>query len=454
MPSAPSSTRSDRLPPRLLPLLYFGLAHVCLAAAWLTVALDPHGVAGFFYHPRMVFVVHLVTLGWITSSILGALYLVGPMALATPMPAEGGDWASFVLYLLGGSGVVFHFWIDELSGVGLSGILVLLAVAQVAAKFLTGLASSRVPVAVKAHFVLAFVNFAVAAFMGMLLAFNKLFAFLPGYVLTNVSAHAHLAALGWATMMIFAAGYRLMPMFLPSAMPQGKGVWASAVIFEAGLAGLFVALAARSPWRAVFAAVTAAGIAVFFAQVVWMRRHPRPAPKKLKRPDWGVFQALSALAYLALAVVLGLVLAFSETARASSALVMLYGTCALVGFLAQIVAGMSGRLVPIYAWMRASLEAPPARTPHDLPHRGLQAAAFFLWSAGVPALALGLTLNLASLLSVGGWTLLAAVLAGAANIVRVIRVAPERPDTSEVSARQDAASSETDVSPASRPLVD
>jgi hypothetical protein len=34
-------------------------------------------VAGFFYHSWMVAIVHLITLGWITCSILGAIYIVG-----------------------------------------------------------------------------------------------------------------------------------------------------------------------------------------------------------------------------------------------------------------------------------------------------------------------------------------------------------------------------------------
>jgi hypothetical protein len=59
----------------------FRAAHVALALAFGAVALDPHGVSGFFYHSRMLGIVHLVTLGWITASILGSLYLVGPIAL-------------------------------------------------------------------------------------------------------------------------------------------------------------------------------------------------------------------------------------------------------------------------------------------------------------------------------------------------------------------------------------
>jgi hypothetical protein len=50
-------------PTRILPLLYFAAARVTLAAAFAAVALDPHSVAGFFYHTRIVAIVHLVTLG-------------------------------------------------------------------------------------------------------------------------------------------------------------------------------------------------------------------------------------------------------------------------------------------------------------------------------------------------------------------------------------------------------
>ena len=76
-----SAAPRTHLPPRLLPVLYFTTAHLALAFAFGAVALDPRGVSGFFYHARMLGIVHLVTLGWITASILGSLYVVGPIAL-------------------------------------------------------------------------------------------------------------------------------------------------------------------------------------------------------------------------------------------------------------------------------------------------------------------------------------------------------------------------------------
>ena len=59
--STPLEQRLDRLPDRRLPVVYFVFAHLCLLAACLAFATAPRALVGFFYHPKMVAVVHLVT---------------------------------------------------------------------------------------------------------------------------------------------------------------------------------------------------------------------------------------------------------------------------------------------------------------------------------------------------------------------------------------------------------
>ena len=84
------------------------------------LVVSPGLPAGFFHHPRMVALVHLVTLGWITSSILGAFYIVGPLALRMPLPAGTLDRLAFAAYAGGVAGMVSHFWIGEYSGMAWS----------------------------------------------------------------------------------------------------------------------------------------------------------------------------------------------------------------------------------------------------------------------------------------------------------------------------------------------
>jgi hypothetical protein len=105
--------------------------------------------------------------------------------------------------------------------------------------------------------VLSYVNFWLAASMGLLIATDKAVHFLPGFVLSNVFAHAHLAALGWATMMVVGVGYRLLPMIFPSKIPSGSN--ASAILLETGIVGLFTTLLLRSAWTIAFGVTIVAG---------------------------------------------------------------------------------------------------------------------------------------------------------------------------------------------------
>ena len=84
------------------------------------VGADPLAVAGFFYHSRMVAIVHLVTIGWIAMSILGNVYVVLPMAFGRPLPARKGDYAAYAFVVIGLIGMVAHFWLAEFSGMAWS----------------------------------------------------------------------------------------------------------------------------------------------------------------------------------------------------------------------------------------------------------------------------------------------------------------------------------------------
>jgi len=217
MPETPRS----QLPPRQLPILYFGVAHVALALACLAVAVDPRGVSGFFYHSRMLAIVHLVTPGWITTSILGSLYIVGPIALRAWIPATWLDYTAFILVLVGIVGMVGHFWLEEYGGMAWSAIAVGSAIVAVGMHVATCLSRASLHRAISAHIVLAFVNILGAATLGVLIGFDKVYHFLPGFVLSNVIGHAHLAAIGCAAMMVVGIACRLLPMILPAAMPNG-----------------------------------------------------------------------------------------------------------------------------------------------------------------------------------------------------------------------------------------
>lgn len=406
-------------------MAYFTWGALCLAAAFAIIAWRPASIAGFYYHPRLVTVVHLVTLGWISGSILGALYLVAPMALRTPLPSLALDRWACAAFIIGTAGTVSHFWIEEPWGVASAGFLVWLAFLRMTYRILRELRRAPVPIEIRLHFVLALVNILLAGGLGLSIALDKRLDLLPGFVLDHVFAHAHLAALGWATMMVMAAGYRLLPMLLPAAMPQGAAVWGTAIAMQVGVLGLSAGLFLKAPWTPAFGLVVVLAILLFFGRVAWMLRHRRRPPAALRRPDFGVLHAVSALICLALAAILGIALLLRPDAPWRIAAAMTYGALGLVGFLSQMIVGVANRLLPLFSWLQAFAGSgfrrqPPS--PHEVSSRALQRLVFGLWSVGVPSLAIGLGRSHLELLRWGAVALLLAVLANLAQQRRVLRV--------------------------------
>ncbi|MHC4931024.1 MAG: hypothetical protein ACYTGV_02390 [Planctomycetota bacterium] len=415
--------KPEILPPRLLPTVYFGAGHLALALALLLVALEPERVAGFFLHARMLMVVHLITLGWITTSVLGATYIVGPIALRMPMPARVLDWIICVGTLLGAAGVVAHFWLDSYAGVAWSGGLLGGVFLLMAGRVLRALKGARAPGAVRLHIGLAYGNIVLAALLGTLLAMQN-----KSRPLTEVYGHAHVAALGWAIMMVVGVGYRLLPMFLPAAPPAGPLPWASAILLELGVLGFVLSFFTDGLPTVIFALSFAAGITAFMINGVRMLFRRLPAPKKLRTPDIGLLHTGQALVYLLLTVAVGLFLAHSKQPRPDW--FMVYGVFGLLGFLGQIILGIGMRLFPMFAFTEAwagggFVSLPP--NPHEMPVRPLQYAALALWSAGVPLLAYGLFRDMHGIVSTAAWLLFAGTLAAGFNAARVVAIAFHRP---------------------------
>jgi hypothetical protein len=411
-------------PPSRLPLLYFAYAHLCLAAALAALAAFPHSFYGFFYHPRMLAAVHLVTLGWITSHIVGALYMIAPMALRTRLVTNRADTFAFWSYAIGVTGMVAHFWIGELRGMVWGALLVLGTLLLIGVRVVSALRGAPIHAGIKLHYWLAFVNVAAAATLGILLGLHRLRPFLRLEPLEGVFAHAHLAALGWATMTVFGSAYRLLPMMLPSAPPPAASGWGSALLLETGVLGLVAGFLGGHDATWLFAAVAAASVAWFLGVVTWLLRHRRRAGPGLPRLDLTRLHVVQALVYLVATTVLGLALAFAPRSTDTLRLAKVYGVCGLLGFFGSMILGVAGRHVPVLIWTRAMLATgPPARSPYRLRSPVLAAIELGAWSCGVPLLAFALWRESPPTLSFAGWLLLAAVAASAVSQIGALRSA-------------------------------
>lgn len=419
---------SQRGPSRL-PAAYFAFSHLCLALAFVLLAVFSHKAAGFFYHPWMMVPVHLVTLGWLSASILGALYIIAPMALRSRLAEGRTDWAALIAFVCGLGGMLAHFWINSYGGMLWSACGVIFAFGWVGWRTVTALGKAKVALGVKLHLILAFVNVLGVAFLGVMMAFAKLGFPLWGLPLSNVYAHFHLAVLGWLLMMILGVAYRLLPMLIPTAIPHGVLPIASAVLLEVGTLCVVGGLVFAQPWLKIGSLFVVAAVASFAAVVGWMLRHRRPRAKGLPRLDLGLLHVAQAMVYLLVTLGLGLSFVFAPWDEvAQLRWIPVYAVCGLLGCAAQMILGVGGRLFPLYAWLTAFAEsdfAQPPASPHGLTLRWLQASVLGLWTLGVPALAVGFLMQRPDWI-VGASILLASAAVGSmTNVLRAARRARE-----------------------------
>ena len=423
------TARSDLTPSSAIPLAYYVFAHASLGAALLVLVIDPALPGASFYHSRMVALVHLLTIPWLSGSILGSFYIVGPLALRVAMPAGKGDWIAFSSFVAGTAGMVSHFWIGTYDGMAWSAGMVTAAMAVVAVRAWRGLPGSPARWPVTLHVALAFANILAAAVLGILIGLDRTRGFLGVSPLAAMFAHLHLAAVGWVTMMVVGLSYRLIPMILPAAMPSGGQLALSAVFIEAGLAVLVIALIRGSDfvWAGAFLVVT--GLASFVMQIRRTVAHRLPRPPALPSRDWSTWQTHAAFVWLLVSAALGVALTTGIPDETRLTAMWIYGVAGLVGFLAQIVAGMQGRLVPLYAWYRAfgARAEPPAVAANSLPSARFALPIFVLWSAGVPLLAWGLPAQDEFSIRVAAGLLLAGVTTGAWYIAHMLRTARGQP---------------------------
>jgi hypothetical protein len=131
-----------------------------------------------------------------------------------------------------------------------------------------------------------------------------------------------------------------------------------------------------------------------------------------------------------IATALGLALSIGVPAAWRLTAMWIYGVAGLVGFLAQIVVGMQGRLVPLYAWYRAmdAKGGPPEVGANALPSAAFAHPIFLIWTAAVPLLAWGLAFQNAGAIRGGAVLLLVGLTLSGSYIGQMLRKA-RRPTT-------------------------
>lgn len=402
-----------------LPLRYLIAGQIALLLALVLAVMHAGDLLAFYYQGHLLAITHLITLGWITTTIMGASFLVAPLIFSTPLYSERlGRW-QFPPWLLGIAIMTFCFWTGRYRGLAAGALLVLVAIAMYLVNL--SLTFRRIPrkdVAIP-YLVAALTYLAATAILGNLMAFDKVLDFLGGQVIATIQGHAHLAALGWVSLMILGVGQKMIPLLTASTPEEVRRSRRRFWLLNLGIIGLFLSLVTRSRWVMLFGLVVVVG----WASALWRLSRPWREGKSPRR-DWSTTHVLAAFGCLVMATLLGLILAsgMAGDGELAARAGMVYAFLGLIGWITLMIIGMSYRVIPLLVWLHRYapiVHDQPVPRVDELYSERWQVWSFLLLAAGVGLTSTALLFEFLTGLRVGLLLLSAGVMLFEANMVRV-----------------------------------
>jgi hypothetical protein len=355
-----------------IPLRFMIFGLVSLSVAATLIVIRPALLATYHYNQYAVAVTHLMTLGFITPILIGAMYQLVPVALEAKLYSERLAKWQFAFHAVGVTGMVWMFWRWDLKQVGHFASVLAIGVGFFVYNIARTLCSVRRWNVVATAIASSLVWFSLTVVAGLALAAGKcsyeLADKLPGTALTGalvhalkatagfvgrfdqiaaMHAHAHLGGVGFFLLLLIGVSYRLVPMFSLSEVQNQGRARASVWLLNAGLAGSFVTILLRSPLKLFFALVIISAVTAYLWEVFAILR-----ARRRQALDWGLRYFISALVVLGLCCGLAVDLAWPalKLNTHTGQLENLYGFLFLVGVTGFAILGMLYKIIPFLVW--------------------------------------------------------------------------------------------------------
>ncbi|MHB1861521.1 MAG: hypothetical protein ACYCVL_01010 [Gemmatimonadaceae bacterium] len=406
-PSASAGLVGEHFAAAVLYLLAGGVGLVWVA---------PDLAAGMYLAPHVAAVTHLFTLGWLTLTILGALNQLLPMALGAPTYSVRLAHAAFWT-LAPGIGVFAYGVAAGATPFLVAGVLLvasgtLLAVGNVAAT----LARGRTRDVTWAAMVAATAFLGSTLVFGLVLAHNLHSGFIAAARVRVLTAHLHVALVGWVLVMMVGVAHRTLPMFLVAHGAERRWSRRALILLVLGVPAFALGLMGEWPvaqWAG--AALLVSGVAAFEWQAhTFYRVRTRPSL------DVGMRFARAGLVFLAVAAAMGPVLL--ARGNTHTRLATAYVVTGLLGGLVPFVTGFLYEIVPTLTWrVRFGGRLNRGRMPRvmDLYSAPLARWQLTLYVGGVAVLLAGIAASAPALARAGALLFLLGVLLFIHQILRM-----------------------------------
>jgi len=313
----------------------------------LLLLLNYDYISGHHFQPKILSLTHIATLGWITMIIFGAMIQLVPVVLEVKLFSARLAEIQFWIFVIGIIGLVYKFWhFNSVISFTIPAILLNLSMYIFIFNIVATMKSVKIWNITGTYLASALFYLFVTAIAGLLLAINLDSPYIKINHLQYLNLHAHVAFIGWVSMVVMGVTYKLIPMFTLSHDFKLLFAKVAFVLINIGLLGISIIMhySQMSIFYFVFVPMIAIGIFFFLIQVIIIF-------KKRIRKKFDVGIKFSSFAYTVLGIttLLGLVIAFIDYQSIIN-LTLIYGYLIIFGYLSMLIVGQMYKIVPFLVW--------------------------------------------------------------------------------------------------------
>lgn len=347
-----SAATTSNSPGKWVVLPHYAFAALAFLALSVLLLFSTDAFSGHYFHPKLLTLTHVAVLGWATMIIFGALYQLLPVVLDCKLYSE--KLAVYTFGLLGTGTILlsYSFWYFQL-GWTMHAAACALVIAFILFNINVIQTARKAPKwTIEADFIVTSgIWLLVTGIVGLLMAVNFTFPFLPLDHVHYLKLHAHIGMAGWFLLLIIGVGAKLIPMFLLAHPEDTKKLnWAYNLINAGLVLFIFDHMLVQTKLIPIYGVLVALGIGMF---ILYLRDARNTMQRK--EIDLGMQQTFVALAILLLPLVLMFLVSadLGLPQQLLSSVYLVYGISVFLGFVSALILGQTFKTLPFIVWMHA-----------------------------------------------------------------------------------------------------
>ncbi|VAX29023.1 hypothetical protein MNBD_IGNAVI01-3036 [hydrothermal vent metagenome] len=381
-------------PPFKIVAKYFIAAIIDFVILNFLLMLNYEDITGFYFQPKILAITHMLTLGWISMTIFGALFQLVPVVLETKLFSEKLADIQFWIFLLGVIGLVTGFWnFDTGLHLNVSAILLNIAVLIFAINMIGTFIHVKKWNITGWYLIAALIYLIITAIAGFLLTYNLWHPYITISHLQYLKLHAEVAVIGWVTMVVMGVSYKLIPMFtLSHGYSMKSSKWAFWLI-NIGLVGINTFFHFKNNMIEILISTLfiAVGIAFFLFQVYLIYKN-----RLRKKRDVGIKYSVFSFYMLGITTLFGSIFLFTDLSSIPN-IYLIFGYLVFYGYLSMLIVGQMYKIVPFLAWYHkysSKVGLEPVPMLKDMFNEKYALASYYLMSTAIVATTVSFIFNI------------------------------------------------------------